>query len=94
MPTAGRVSSPVGGVGEVECALVVGCWVVSGDEVDVAGAVVVAADDGVDADGVVAFGAGGMTMGGGMTLVAGAGRADGTVVTEDGVSTFGAVSSG
>lgn len=96
IPTAGRVSRLGGGVGVVgggECGPVVGATVVSGAEDAVTGAAVVAAGDGATVGGVadgcvtiVEVGAGALTTGGEMA-VAGAGRAGGTVVTEDGVST-------
>jgi hypothetical protein len=104
MPTAGRVSRPVGDVvvrgvvvGGVERDLVVvGCTVVSGGEAELAAGVVVTTDDGVAGaagGGVVATGAGGAIVGGGMA-VTGAGRAGGALVTEDEVSILGDVSSG
>jgi hypothetical protein len=85
MPMAGRVSRLPGAVevvGDGEWVLVV-VGVVFGSADEVAGAAVVAANDGEGAGGsagVVATGAGALTMGGGMA-VAGAGLADWTVVT-------------
>ena len=94
IPIAGRVSSPVGGVGVVGdgecgvvvCVTVVCVTVVCGGADEVTGGVVVAANDGVVVGGVVTTGVGALTMGGGMA-VAGARRAGGTVVSGAGVST-------
>ena len=99
IPIAGRVSSPVGGIGvvgdgecgvvvcaTVVCVTVVCVAVVCGGADEVTGGVVVAANDGVGFGGVVTTGVGALTMGGGMA-VAGARRAGGTVVSGVGVST-------
>ena len=97
IPIAGRVSSPVEGVGVVGvvgdgecgvvvCATVVCVTVVCGGADEVTGGVVVAANDGVVVGGVVTTGVGALTMGGGMAVV-GARRAGGTVVSGVGVST-------
>jgi hypothetical protein len=87
IPTAGRVSRPVGGVGVVgggECVLVVCATVVSGRADEVAVGVVVAANDGVGFGGVVVTAGGALTMGGGIAVV-GAKRAGGTVLSGVGV---------
>jgi hypothetical protein len=88
-PTAGRVSTLVGVVGDAE-------WdfVVCGAADEWTGAVVVVAEDAVDVGVLVALRAGALTTGGGTAVAAGAGRIVGMVVTGDGVSTLLGVSSG
>jgi len=91
MPTAGRVSRPApGGVGGVECALVVGGTVVCGGAGELAGGVVVTAGDGLVVGGVVAAGAGGgVTMGGGMARAGAGGAGSGVAIAGGGVALTG-----
>jgi hypothetical protein len=89
IPMAGRVSrlvEEVGVVGDGECVRVVCAAVVSG-RAEVVTCEVVAADDGVGFGDVVVTGLGGLTMGGGMAVVAGAKGAGGTVLSGVGVWT-------